>query len=241
MFTSETRAMHRANLLTQCSFSLQRFTERVLPLQFQQRGILLSEGLAFCAMCDMLGIQVIIESGIAGGRSTEIWARYFDGPTYAIDDCRLYRRQLFEETKNRLAQYQNIRFIMGDSFSAIPELLLSLGNGVRTAVFIDGPKGFRAMELAEKCFGLSSSLVFVGIHDMCQEFDNHLMDHWPSTFFYTDDLVFQGAYSYLDELDKLTVTANGRVLGDAFPLGPVIGFAFNPFYHVACVSETSSS
>lgn len=229
MLTSATRATHRSNLLKQCGLTLGSFTERVLPLEYQQRGILLSEGLAFCAMCDLFQIQVIMESGVAGGRSTEIWARYFNQTIYAIDNCKLYGESLFEGTKKRLAQYPNIKFMMGDSFVTIPKLLQSVGGNVRTALLIDGPKGPRAMELAESCFKLPSPPIFVGIHDMCREFDNHLMDQWSSTFFYTDDPTFQEAYRHLDELDRSAVAANGKALGEAYPLGPTIGFAFNPF------------
>jgi hypothetical protein len=229
MSTSATRAMHRANVLQQCARTIGTFTERVLPLEYQQRGILLSEGLAFCAMCDLFQIDVILESGVAGGRSTEIWARYFDQTIYAIDDCKLYGPSLFERTRKRLAQYPNLKFMMGDSFVTIPELLQSVGGNVRTALLIDGPKGRRAMDLAEDCFKLSSPPIFVGIHDMCQEFDNHLMDQWSSTFFYTDDPAFQKTYRYLDELDRSALTGSGRMLGEAYPLGPTIGFAFNPF------------
>jgi hypothetical protein len=229
MTTSATKAANRAKLLEQCDRSISDFSQRVLPLDYQQRGILLSEGLAFCAMCDLFEIEMLVESGVAGGRSTEIWARYFNRDIYAVDSCELYGETLFEGTRKRLGSYSNVKLIMGDSFVAIPQLLRSVGRQLRTALFIDGPKGPRAMELAEACFKGPSPPLFVGIHDMCKQFDDHLMDQWPSTFFYTDDLVFQETYRYLDELDRAATTADGRVVGEAYPFGPTVGFALNPF------------
>lgn len=41
---------------------LPRFSNAVLPLPYEANGILLSEGLAFCAACDLCEIDLIIES-----------------------------------------------------------------------------------------------------------------------------------------------------------------------------------
>jgi len=100
----------------QCEKSLPRFMEKGAPVSWQQRSILLSEAFAFCAVCDLCGVNVILESGVYLGRSTEIWANYFpDIPIFAVDST------LRNAARERLKRYSNVTLLEGDgSFLLTP-------------------------------------------------------------------------------------------------------------------------
>jgi len=178
-----------------CSDKIDLFIKKVLPLSYIINGISLSEGFAFCMMCEYFKINTIIESGTAGGRSTEIFAHYLNIPVYTIDNLSIYGERRHEETKNRLSKYQDIHFIIGDSFIEIPKLLNSLTNKV--AVFIDGPKGQKAIKLANLI--LKSNVEFIGVHDTCVPSPNryHDLSVFKNIIFYTDEDWFYNKYGYL--------------------------------------------
>ena len=54
-----------------------KFEKRVMPNTKISRGILNSEGFAFCALAEELGVDLIVESGVCNGGSTTILGKYF--------------------------------------------------------------------------------------------------------------------------------------------------------------------
>jgi hypothetical protein len=205
----------------QCAQSIKRFENKVLPLDYIKNGILLWEGFAFCALLDLFNIDMIIESGIAGGRSTEIFARYFNGRIIAIDNADYYGLDRFNATKSRLARYKNVTCLNADSIFVMPKLI-SQNPDKSIALFLDGPKGLKAMRLAQRCFAFPN-VKFVGIHDQCKE-SYHQLDRWDKTFFYTDSHWFIARYSYLDH--QSADSSLQKELADN-PNGPGVGFAVN--------------
>ena len=205
----------------QCEKSIINFENKVGDLEYIPNGILLWEGFAFCTMIDLFNIDVIIESGIAGGRSTEIFGRYCDQQIYAMDNVQVYKEKRFNETAQRLAKYENITCIKGDAFFKIIELIKK-NKASKIALFIDGPKGIRAITLAKKCCKYPN-VKFVGIHDQCKT-NYHQMDTWDLTTFYTDSKWLIDKYSYLDR------NSNNLIFKDVLescPNGPGVGFAIN--------------
>jgi hypothetical protein len=214
------------DVLTKAQSILPRFLSAVLPIPYEANGILLSEGLAFCAACDLNNVDLIIESGVAGGRSTEIWAKYSDWPIVAIDHCGLYGRQRMIETKTRLARHLNIAFDEGDSWRVIPALL-DKHRGHNIAVFIDGPKGEEALSLAEKCLTKFPSVKILGIHDMCVDFSDHMMSTRMPDVFYSDDQRYRQRFAFVDAEDNEWLFSDGTQLGAKFPNGFVVGISQN--------------
>jgi len=183
----------------QCELSIKKFENKILPLGYIENGIFLWEGFAFCAMAELFDVDIIIESGIAGGRSTEIWARYFNKPIFAIDDGKVYGVEKFNETKKRLSKYKNIKFILSDSNKEFLKLIKKYPKR-KIGIFIDGPKRMGAQKLAKKCFKYKN-VKFVSIHDECWKHVKkryHLMDKWNKTVFYTDADWFINKYDYLE-------------------------------------------
>jgi hypothetical protein len=205
---------------------LPRFLDAVLPIPYVANGILVSEGLAFCAACDLCKVDLIIESGVAGGRSTEIWAKYSNWPILAVDHCKLYGQPRMTDTKLRLARHRNIAFHEGDSWDVIPELL-SKHQRHKVGLFIDGPKGKEAIALAEKCLAKFSPVKIVGIHDMCLDLCDHLMRAWAPDVFYSDDQRFRRRFAFVDRMDNNWLFSDGKELRAKYPDGFVIGISRN--------------
>lgn len=223
----------------QCCESIKRFQGRVLPIAWAPRGILLSEGFAFCAVADLFNVDMILESGVWNGRSTEVWAKYFlpEINVTAIDT------ELRNEAIENLTPY-NINLIKGDS-SVLLHKYIKTFHQKRIGIFIDGPKGLPAIELAKNCLA-SPNVLFVGIHDVCKvsfgkkNVTRIEMEKWSKARFFTDEDWFVNTYAWLDEGESQRDNEQGatwkpyelmvdpgmpeRKLGS---YGPTIGFAFN--------------
>ncbi len=184
------------NVIEEADRIFKTWKEKVLPCDYIENGIMLWEGLAFCAVCDKLGITLVLESGVAGGRSTEILARYFDFDIKAVDDGKLYGMDRFNNTKKRLSKYPNVEMINGDSDILVPDLIHA-NKDKKIAVLIDGPKGNRAKHLAKICMR-DKTVKFVAIHDTCRDYSYHNLDDMIGTFFYTDDPKFLKKYKFID-------------------------------------------
>lgn len=224
----------------QCVSSFPRFVERVANIPWQERAILLSEAFAFCAICDLCDIDVIFESGIYLGRSTEIWANYFpDKPIFAID------RTLREEPRERLRKYSNLTLMEGEGLVVLEQLLAKF-KFQKIGIFVDGPKGNAVVR-----FGLEllkqENIRFFSLHDVHKKKNEQIkkvrifFESLDVPTFFTDEKWFLDAYSELDKNESRWDKMQGRrwtpfqyVSGDGVPkrilgsYGPTIGFAFNP-------------
>jgi hypothetical protein len=217
------------------------FEERVLPLDWQARGILTSEGFAFCALAAELGADLIIESGIWRGKSTDVWCKFFadTARVVAVD------QRIPPEVSGRLKTTfpdMDLTLRSGDGISLLPQY--ATGNpGKKIAVFIDGPKGPTAVNLAKKMFELPN-VCLVGMHDVHtisrgkSNATRKYLDSWERPGFCTDADWFVRSYCRLDLRDTgwdsdqkvrwvpyelVTPQNNGeRRLGS---YGPTAGFA----------------
>ena len=240
-------------LQEQCCESISCFEKKVLDLTpWSERGILMSEGFAFCAMSDLLGIDVVLESGVYNGRSTHMWANYFSPsvPIIAID------RDNFRETiVNRLKPYGNVKLTRGDGLTVISNLIPKFLDK-RIGIFLDGPKDILALNFAKKVLSLSN-VVLVAIHDMSVtkgrfQKDNSLgkkgeffypqgrieFDKWEFGQFLTDEEWFVKEYSWLDKdesgfdtkqrlhWEPYVVVGSGRPDRELNSYGYTVGFAF---------------
>lgn len=148
----------RVGFRQQCEVSVSRFRQ-VVDSDWTERSILMSEGLAICAMCDLFAVDMLIESGTYNGRSTDIFARYLPQacPIHSIDI------EVRDEARRRLATHSNVTLHEGDSRSRMLELLGD--DAARVGVFIDGPKGRAAVRMAIDALN-RPAVAFVAIHDM---------------------------------------------------------------------------
>lgn len=176
----------------------EEFCKNVLPLEYQARGILPSEGFAFCTLCVANKVDLIIESGIYNGQSTLIWSKFFQGiRIIAID------KVLRTKTLKRFAGNHLVQFEKGNAYIELPYLLMRYPEK-RIGIFIDGPKGMDALGLAATLFHFPNVFV-VGTHDL-HKLSNGVsnkrrvyLDKYCPMNFYTDEEYFVNKYSYMDK------------------------------------------
>jgi len=228
-----------AALREQYRKSITRFQEKTLPITWAPRGILLSEGFAFCAAADLFNVDAVIESGVWDGHSTEIWAKYFlpEINITAIDI------EIRKEALKHLAPY-NIDLVKKDSGKVLPNYIRTL-HQKKIGIFIDGPKGHEAIGLGKACLEFPN-VAFVGIHDVHKLSFGRInatrieMDKWGRAQFFTDEDWFVETYAWLDEGEsqrdneqRLTWVLYELITDPGLPkrklgsYGPTIGFAFN--------------
>lgn len=226
----------RSAIEKQCEKSFPKFMEKAVNVPWQQRSILLSEAFAFCAMCDLFDIDIIMESGIYLGRSTEIWANYFpDKPIYAVD------RELREGIIERLKKYNNITLIGGDGLTVLNHLLEKFANQ-KIGILMDGPKGKVAVDWGKEVLS-QQGVKFFALHDLSKS-KKATRDYFIGLNkgkFFTDEKWFVDKYSGIDKNESKWDEQQGmmwipfryvskdvkhdRILES---YGPTIGFAFNP-------------
>lgn len=183
-----------------CRAHVKTFSQVLGP--YEERGILHSEMLAVCAVCDELNVDVIIESGRCRGQSTLMLARYFSGRTTRIISVDLDRDENAVGAEERLAPYDSVELLYGDSRARIPKLVQRFG-GERCALLLDGPKGEAAVSLVKEALGKSGSVVVTFFHDARPP--SPIRDIVQSLFarvYLTDDEEYVETYSFLDDLCK---------------------------------------
>jgi len=150
------------------------------------RGIMFSEGFALCSLIEHFDVDLMIESGVAYGGSTEMMALVTNKPIIAIDTFDAYSDS-YEYASTRLSKYNNIKLIKGNSLVKIPEIL-NIFKGNKIGVFIDGPKGTTAIEMAQGLLYTEERVQFICIHDIKHGTPNQ---HYCSSLFedviYTDE------------------------------------------------------
>jgi len=128
------------------------------------RGIVFSEGFALCSLINHFDVDLVIESGVAYGGSTSMMASITQKPIFAIDTFNEYVDS-YDYASKRLKQYENVKLIKGDSLIKIPEILDAF-KGDKIGVFIDGPKGLIAVQMAHALYLNEERVKFICIHDI---------------------------------------------------------------------------
>ena len=193
----------KSDILFQATKSIPKFIEKVNPLssdfEITNRGVWSSEIFALCVMCGLFDVDDYIESGLYKGQSISNVRKYKSIPCYGFD------LKIKDNIKTRLKYFfDHGLFFEQDSFIEIPELLKDDLDQEKNGIFIDGPKGWDALKLAEKVIG-NNNVKFIGIHDSYlpvdmndthYKFRKHLEDNFNT--WSTDDTDFVRKYSYLD-------------------------------------------
>lgn len=153
-----------------------------------ENSVLFSEAFAFVSFCRLHEVDLVLESGVYKGASTEIWSVASGAADVVATDIFVP-----PEAEARLGRRSNVRVLVGDGRRLLPELL-ERAPSRRTAVFIDGPKGELAIRLA-LALREYPQVAFVAIHDMAPYRAELLR---LGAFFFSDDPWFQDLYGYLD-------------------------------------------
>ncbi|MCK5604317.1 hypothetical protein KAR91_20680 [Candidatus Pacearchaeota archaeon] len=199
------------------------FNDRVMPNVKLSRGILNSEGFAFCAMVDHLGAKLIMESGVCNGGSTTIIGKYFTGiPIVSVD------LKTKVEASIRTSIFHNVTLVSGDSNVLLPQAIDVFADK-KIAVLIDGPKGEKAIKLALDSINISN-VVMVGIHDLFRSLhgepkrDRVIFDNLSLDKFATDDIEFVNLFGHLDtENDGTPFVRHEKYCHKSQGYGPTLG------------------
>jgi hypothetical protein len=175
-----------------------RFSERTAALAPVPASILFSDGFCVCALCEMLGVEYLVEAGTGFGGSTEMFARYFAGAgpvkhIWSIDQAvnprwqrplgmlriKRYGRGVWSTEKQakriaraRLAPFANVDLMYGDACVKAPRLVTKLAaRPARIGVVIDGPKGDEQLRLAEQLLDSSPNVAFAALDDVGPMFE----------------------------------------------------------------------
>lgn len=188
-----------------------KFIDRCSDIIWRRKGVFFSEALAFCAYCELYNIKTIIESGVRNGVSTEIWVKYFGSSVdiYCVD-LGIYKEDV-DEARSIFEQYENIYYYNGDGNVIVPALSNNTFTVKNTALFLDGPKEYGAIDIIFKSF-VNKVIKFAAIHDMgagalmysskpTTKPSIKLMRKLPQYEFCTDDSEFISDYWYVN--DKL--------------------------------------
>jgi len=223
----------RESIERQFGESLPKFLEAGYKIPWQERGILMSEAFAFCGIGDLFDIDIVLESGIWLGRSTEIFAKYFAPRRVVAVDVSLKKVMV-----ERVEKYNNLTLIQGDGPSHIKNILKD-PKIKRAGIFIDGPKESRAVDCA-RVFLTYENVSFVAVHDAHKSKVKRMLIGLNRPLFFTCEKWFLEKYSKLDkgesqwdkEQDKKWIPhwiisennkSSNRNLGD---YGYTIGFVF---------------
>jgi methyltransferase family protein len=154
-------------------------------------GIWESEMFLFFAAAAPFSPKQILESGRARGKSTLILAKSF--PESRIVSVELERGNANAvAAEQKLKPFNNVELLYGDSRRILADRLQP-----GDAVLIDGPKEFRAVELALELLHTGKpSLVFVHDFPPQSTWRKFVERNWPTAFF-GDDPLFD-RFRYLD-------------------------------------------
>jgi predicted O-methyltransferase YrrM len=176
---------------------LSKFRQAIadIPPEAGFGGIWESELLLFYAAVQPYAPKQILESGRARGKSTLVLARCFP-------DARIVSVELDPASPNaaaaeaKLTGYDNVELVYGDSRQILPERLQH-----SDGVLIDGPKDFRALELALDLLHTGKPcMVFVHDFPPRTAWRRFVEWHWRDAFF-GDDPSFEPFRALDDERD----------------------------------------
>jgi hypothetical protein len=195
--TTELTLFTKAAVAERAHNLLPKFREAIagIPPEAGFGGIWESELLLFYAAVQPFAPKQILESGRARGKSTVVLARCFP-------ETRIVSVELDSASPNaaaaeaKLGPYDNVELVYGDSRQILPERLRQ-----GDAVLIDGPKDFRALQLALDllCTGKPCA-VFVHDFPPRAPWRRWVERQWPAAFF-GDDATFEPFRTLDDERD----------------------------------------
>lgn len=181
-------------------------------------GIYPGEMAAFLALCELEGVNSILESGRGDhAYSTQILAEYGmrKGIQVISMDVTPVSKKGF---KDRLKEYENLRCLTGDSFNDLPRAMRRLPGKV--ALLVDGPKMELANRLSFTASAMYSNICIVAHHNCLKEtsWGTEFAETFPEMFHYEtlglDELVewrefknweekWVGGYELYDEVHQV--------------------------------------
>jgi hypothetical protein len=97
-------------------------------MEYIDRGTLPSENLLICAVCEMTGVQAVIESGRFRGHSTKALAEFFLGSDVVIESVDLDERMAAEVLGLSQDEIRDVHRYAEKELAPFPNVKLHYGN-----------------------------------------------------------------------------------------------------------------
>jgi predicted O-methyltransferase YrrM len=171
-----------------------RAAVEAMPAHERGPGIFVSEMFFFYCLVQPMSPARILESGRDLGGSTLLLAHCFPNARIISIEFEAASPRAAIALK-KLAPYQNVECLFGDSREMLPKLLEPCD-----PVLIDGPKEFRALKLALRLLRTRKpSVVFIHDFGAGTPWREFLERYWPSAFF-SDHPEFLRRFGLLDDI-----------------------------------------
>ncbi len=184
----------KTGLLASAEHLLSRYREIIsaIPPEAGFGGIWESEMFLFYAAVQPLAPKQILESGRARGKSTMILASGFpESQIVSVEFDRTSPNAAAAEEK--LQSFSNVELLYGDSREILPKRLQP-----GDAILIDGPKEFRALELAVDLMATGQpSVIFMHDFPPNSLWRKFVERYWPQALFGDDP-----AFAPFQKLDQ---------------------------------------
>lgn len=187
-------------VMDECAKRVERF--RSFNFGYQIRGMLHSELLIVCSLCEAMGVEVLIESGRFRGQSTFVLANYFSDSDVKIESIEANRDENAAFCEQRLAPFKDkVMLNYGDCPVLLPQILRKHNNR-RIAILFDGPKGERALHIFDEALrSQNGSNIIAGFfHDARRDSRSREIyeKHYERAFF-SDDEEYIETFRELDK------------------------------------------
>ena len=163
-----------------------KFKSIVESMTYRPCGVWYTDAFLFCSVCDLLGVNFIIESGRAWGVSTEVFAKYFEDVT--VCSFERFPGRADHIAQEYLSKLDNVKCHNTDVFNSSKSIVLE-NSDKNIGIFIDGPKGKVAQDNLTAHLNYENVSVF-GYHDTT---------YFEENDFHTHDLNFIKDFLYLNE------------------------------------------
>ncbi len=186
------------------------FLEKMKDSWLTPRGIMFSEGFALSSAIKDLNAKIVLESGTAFGGSCEMMAITCpDVKILTTDLHEIYDSERF--SRERLSKYGNVLCKTANSLELLPNIL-SRSSVDNVFIFIDGPKGYGALQLAFDLLNeFPEKILAIGIHDV--RYDSPVADQIRKIFnnyMFTDDP--EGVFDeYREKIDSHMLDINMKL------------------------------
>lgn len=232
----------RKDFLNICDEYKDEFFQSMSKHKFQTAGIFYAEAHAFLSMCRLYNVDLIIESGMSKGNSTEIFLKNFKNSviTFEFD-----RKPHHDQVEKRLRTFKNLKDIHYCDSNIKIESVIKENKDKNIAIFIDGPKDVSAVRLADKCFKFKN-VKLAGIHDIVNPITKTRSGYDFMKYFgdrhvlSTDEYEYYSIYGYMDNIIEdeegawiynaagvSELNLDKHAIKKRFPKGPGIGVAIN--------------
>lgn len=214
--------LSKENMVYNMDKYLPEFISKTKNVEYRSKGMWSNEAFIICALSKIFKTSFMLESGFCQGVSTELMCSFCDHDIITFDICPDKYIERIKVAIKRLGKYNNFQFVNGDSQKFLVSKAASLKND-NIGVFIDGPKGKMAIDLAKKCYALGN-VKFVAVHDL--KISDKKKFKFANSVAHSQD---KHLIKYIDKLsseEKLHRSGCGKSLSEVMPLGPGMMFCW---------------